>query len=397
MRPDSDGGPTPVGLSTIRDVLIAAGEPSGDALAAELVRAAAALAPDVRFFGMTGPALEAAGAERIVDAGEIAVMGLVEVVGRIPAARRALATLEAAAAQRRPAGAILVDSPDFNLRLGPRLARLGIPVVQVVSPTIWAWRPGRVGSLRKSVRRLLVTLPFETAVYEGTGVDAVYVGNPVLDRVPKELAPRSEVADRIGAAESAPWVALLPGSRAAELARVGPIVARAAKLVREVVPAAEFVVPVAPGVDVARVEEAFAEGPPIRLVTGDRFEALAHCAAGIVKSGTGSLELAVLGVPHVVVWAAAPVTWWLARLMVRVEHVALPNLIAGRRVVPEFLQSAAKPEAVAAPVVTWLTDEEARAEVAEELAAVRAALGPPGIAARAAAAALEALGLVTAP
>lgn len=239
-----------------------------------------------------------------------------------------------------------------------------------------------------------MTLPFEAELYRGTGVDAVYVGNPVLDRVPAKTPSREEVAEAIGAVAAAPWVALLPGSRASELARIGPRVARAARRIREAVPTCEFVVPVAPGVDPAAVEEALAAGPPVRLVREGRFEALAHCAAGIAKSGTGSLELAVLGVPHVVVWAAAPVTWWLARLLVDVEAVALPNLIAGRRVVPEFLQSAARPDRIAAPVITWLTDHEAREAVVEELAHVRTALGPPGVGGRAARAALEALGLV---
>ena len=392
MRSAADGRPTPVEGSTIPEILIAAGEPSGDALAAELVRAAASIAPDVRFFGMTGPELEAAGAERVVASEAIAVMGLVEVVGRLPAAWRALAELEATTVGRGAAGAILVDSPDFNLRLARRLARRGIPVVQVVSPTVWAWRPGRIGILRRAVRRLLVTLPFEAQVYRGTGVDAVYVGNPVVDRVPVSPAPRDTVARRIGAVAAAPWVAILPGSRASELARIGPILARAARHVREAVPTIEIVVPVAPGVDPDAVQRALAEGPPVRLVTDGRFEALAHCEVGIAKSGTGSLELAVLGVPHVVAWAGAPVTWWAARLLVRgIEHVALPNLIAGKRVVPEFLQGAARPQAIAAPVITWLTRPEARAEALGELAAVREALGPPGFANRAARAALEAL------
>jgi len=389
----SDGRPTPVEGSTIPDILITAGEPSGDALAAELVEAARDLVPGARFFGMTGPSLEAAGAERVVATSEIAAMGIAEVVGRIPAARRALAALEEEAVRRGAAGAILVDAPDFNLRLAVRLARRGIPVVQVVSPTVWAWRKGRIKTLARAVRRLVVTLPFEVDVYRGTGVDAVYVGNPVMDRVPAEPPRRVEVAEAIGAVAAAPWLALLPGSREAELARIGPVVAAAARLVREAVPNVELVAPVAPGVDPALVEDALAGAPPIHLVTERRFEALALCEAGIVKSGTGSLELAALGVPHVVAWAGAPLTWWVGKLLVRAEHVALPNLIAGRRVVPEFLQGAARPAAVAAPVVKWLTDPGAWADVSSALTRVREALGPPGFAPRAARAAIDALGI----
>lgn len=342
---------------------------------------------------MTGPALEAEGVERVVDAGDLGAMGVLEVLGRIPAARRALGRLAAEAERRRVAGAILVDAPDFNLRLADRLARHGVPVVQIVSPTVWAWRRGRVETLRRAVRRLLLTLPFETSVYEGTGIDAVYVGNPVLDRVPDPIPPRVDVAERLGLAPGAPWVALLPGSRAAELERLGPIVVEAARRVRQGVPGVEFIVPVAPGVEPGAVAAALAEGPPARLAIERRLEPLAHCAAAIVKSGTGSLELAVLGVPHVVAWATSALTWWTARLLVDVEHVALPNLIAGKRIVPEFLQAAAHPEAIAAPIVTWLRDPAAHRAVVDELEGVRAALGPPGFAERAARAALEALGL----
>ncbi len=341
--------------------------------------------------------MEAAGARRVMAASEIAAMGIAEVAGRLMAARRALSNLEVEAVARGAAGAILVDAPDFNLRLAERLARRGIPVVQVVSPTVWAWRKGRIRTLERSVRRLIVTLPFEVDVYEGTGVDAVYVGNPVADRVPAVPPRRADVADAIGAVAAAPWLAVLPGSREAELKRIGPLLARAARIVLNAVPNAELVVPVAPGVNPALVEASLEGAAPLHLVTEGRFEALSLCEAGLVKSGTGSLELAGLNVPHVVAWAGAPLSWWVGRLLVRVEHVALPNLIAGRRVVPEFLQGAARPEAIAAPVVKWLTDPGAWADAAGALTRVREALGPRGWAPRAARAALDALGLPTAP
>ena len=369
-----------------------AGEPSGDALGAELVRAARAIRPTLSLFGATGPELESAGVERVVDTRELSVMGLVEVIERLPAAWRALAQLEEAAADRPADGAILIDSPDFNLRLAGRLSGRGIPVVQYVSPTVWAWRPGRVRALERSVRRLLLTLPFEAAFYEDTDVDAVYVGNPAVDRLPERPAPRAEVAPRLGLPEEAPWVAIVPGSRAGELARVAPALAAAAARVAAAVPQAVFLAPVAPGLEPAEVARALAAGRPVTLVAEDRLEALGHAAAALATSGTASLELALLGVPHVVAYRAAPATYAAARLLVDTDWIALPNLIAGATVVPEFVQRL-DPAALAAPVVTWLSDPDARAEVVEGLAGVRAALGPPGVAARAAAAALEALGI----
>ena len=375
------------------DVLIVAGEPSGDALAGELVRAASELRPDVRFFGATGPELESAGAERVLPTSTLSTMGLTEVVGKLPAALKALSTLERAAVERPAAGAILVDSPDFNLRLARRLARRGVPVVQYVAPTVWAWRRGRTRAVRRYVRRLIVTLPFEAEGYREAGVDAVYVGHPALDRIPRPLPARSEVAARAGLPSGRRWVALLPGSRAAELERLGGPFAAAAARIAARVPDAAFLSPVAPGVDPERVAEALTGGPAVALVQRGRHEVLAHCVAAVAASGTASLELALLGVPHVVAYRVSALTWGAARLLVRVDHVALPNLIAGKAIVPEFLQGAARAAAIAGPVLTWLADEAARAEVVRELTRVREAIGPPGVAGRAAREALNALAL----
>lgn len=353
------------------------------------MRAAGELAPGLAFFGATGPELEAAGAERVVATRELSVMGLVEVAAHIPAIWRAMGRLERAAIERQATGAVLVDSPDFNLRLARRLARRGVPVVQYVSPTVWAWRPGRVKVLERAVRRLLVTLPFEAAWYAETEVDAVYVGNPARDRLPEHPAARAEVAARLDLPPEAPWVAIVPGSREGELARVAPALAAAATRVAAALPGTVFLAPVAPGLEPAEVEAALAGGPAVRLVAARRLEALGHAAAALATSGTASLELALLGVPHVVAYRASPATYAAARLLVDTDWIALPNLIAGATVVPEFVQRL-DPAELAAPVVTWLTDPGARAEAAEGLAGVRAAVGPPGVARRAAAAALDA-------
>ena len=204
--------------------------------------------------------------------------------------------------------------------------------------------------------------------------------------------PRAEIASRLGLPEDAPWVAIVPGSREGELKRVAPALAAAAARVAAAVPEAVFLAPVAPGLEPAEVARALADGPPVTLVAEHRLEALGHAAVALATSGTASLELALLGVPHVVAYRAAPATYAAARLLVDTDWIALPNLIAGATVVPEFVQRL-DPAELAAPVVTWLADPDARAEVVEGLAGVRAALGPPGVAARAAAAALEALGV----
>jgi len=375
------------------EVLVVAGEPSGDEIAASIVGAAAGLAPGVRFFGATGLALDAAGAERVVATRDLSVMGLAEVLTTLPTAIRALGVLVDEAEARGAVGAILVDAPDFNLRLAGRLARRGIPVVQVVSPTVWAWRESRIRTLERTVRRLLVTLPFEERLYDGTAVDATYVGHPAVDRIAADPPPREGIAERLGIDPARPWVAVLPGSRTGELDRTAPVLGRAMARIRSRHPAVEAVVPVAPGLDPGEVEAALAAARPVCLVTEDRMEALARCDAAMATSGTASLELALLGVPHVVAYVMNPLTYRVARLLVDVDHIALPNLVAGRTVVPEYIQSRATPGAVAAPVETWLADEGARRAVAEGLACVGETLGPPGFGDRAAAAALESLGI----
>ncbi|MDX1623663.1 MAG: lipid-A-disaccharide synthase [Gemmatimonadota bacterium] len=374
-------------------ILIVAGEPSGDALAAEFLRALRDRAPGTRAFGATGPQLEEAGAERVVATSDLSVMGLVEVVSSLPTVLGALRRLASEARERRPDGAVLVDSPDFNLRLARRLRGSGIPVVQYVGPTVWAWREGRIRTLEKNVRRLLVTLPFEPEVYAGADLDVVYVGNPAVDRIPSDPPPRPEMAGWLDLPEEAPWVALLPGSRSDELERMGPLLSEAARRVRGARPEVRFLAPIAPGAEPPAVVESLSGGPAVRFVAERRYEALGHCAAAIATSGTASLELALLGVPHVVGYRMATLSWWIARALVDVEHVALPNLIAGRRVVPELLQRAATPEALAGPVSTWLVDRGAREEVRKGLGEVAEALGPGGVADRAAAATASVLGL----
>ncbi len=374
-------------------VLIVAGEPSGDAIGAELVDAVRNMESSIRFFGATGPALEAAGAKRVVATRELTTIGLTEVLPRLPAIRRAMKRLERAAVDQQTIGAVLIDSPDFNLRLARKLNRRSIPVVQYVSPTVWGWRPGRVSALEKSVRRLLLTLPFEAEFYRDSRVDAVYVGHPALDRTPADLGTRESVAARLGLNASRRWVALLPGSRSGELHRMGSLLAESAARIRQRIPDIEIVTMVAPGLDPSAVASALAGVAGLKLVETDRHVALGHCDAAIVTSGTVSLELAMLGVPHVVAYRLSHVTFAIAKRMARVRWIALPNLIAGRAIVPELIQRDAQPHRLAQPVIEWLEDDHARAAIRDELRGVSQALGPPGVAERAARAALSVFGI----
>lgn len=368
-----------------QSLLVVCGEASGDLLAAGVVRALAGVAPGVRAYGMGGDQCRAAGVETVLDCSQIAVMGIAEVVPALPRVFAALWRLTRLARERRPSAALLVDAPDFNLRLAPRLRALGVPVVGYVSPTVWAWRAGRVRRVARDLAALCCVLPFEPAFYEARGyAKATYVGHPLLD------APASRPLS-----ESArpPRLALLPGSRRQEVRRLAPrLAAAAARLVAER-PSLDVVAPVASGLEVAWVAAQFARGGLVpRCVCEPARDVLAASDAAVVASGTATLEAALAGTPHVVVYAVSPLTWAVARLFVRTPFVGLPNLVAGRAVVPELLQRDCNEARIAREVAPLLdAASPGRAAQVAAFADVRASLGAPGASARVAAEILRVL------
>lgn len=363
-----------------------AGEASGDQHAAAVVREIRQRAPGVRFFGMGGPALRAQHVDLIYGAEEISVMGLTEV---LPKLRRILAVMEGlrrAAERRRPACALLVDVPDFNLRLARALKRMGVKVAYYVSPMVWAWRPGRVEQVAARVDRMLCILPFEAPFYRRHGVAAEYVGNPVLEQVP-DRAPPGEFRRRLGL-EDRRTLALLPGSRMSEIRRLVPVMARAAVQLRGRHPDLQVVVPVAPSIREEEIASRFGEARPV-LVRGRAAEAVGASDVSVVASGTAVLEAGLMERPLVVVYRVAPLTGLVARAMLQVRHVSLVNLLAGREVVPELLQGALTPERVVGEVERLLGSAEDRERMVAGLREVRAALGEKGAAGRAAEAVLK--------
>jgi lipid-A-disaccharide synthase len=372
-------------LMTPLDILVVAGEASGDQHAAALVTQLRALRPDLRFYGMGGPRLREAGVELLFDAREVSVMGITEVLPRLPRILAILRGLSRAAEARRPALALLVDIPDFNLRLAERLKRLGVPVAYYISPMIWAWRQGRVRTIARRVDRMLCILPFEEAFYRGAGVAARYVGSPVVEQVPP-AGPAEDFRRALGLAPDRPTLALLPGSRQSELRRLLPaMVAAARELVAER-PGTQVVVPVAPTLSRAEVAAHF-EGSGLSplLVDGRAPEAVGASDVAVVASGTAVLEAGLMERPLVVVYRVSWLTGLVGRLMLKVAHVALVNLLAGRRLVPELLQGEMTPARIAAEVRRVWGPGPEREAVVQGLTAVRDALGPPGAAARAAA------------
>jgi lipid-A-disaccharide synthase len=332
-------------------------------------------------FGLGGPRMREAGVELVADSSEVAVVGISEVVRRLPGVWRAYRRLAEKAIRRKPALAILVDFPDFNLRLARRLHAAGIRCVYFISPQVWAWRRGRVHLIKRLVERVLCIFPFEEQFYRDAGVPVDFVGHPLVDMV-KPTMDRAAFCARHELDATKPIVALLPGSRASELRHHLPGIAATCLSLDKALPC-QFVVACAPGIAQAEYQ-GIANSLPVKLVAGATHDALAACDCAIVASGTATVEAALLGAPMVVVYRVSAASAFLLRRMVRTPHFAMVNLIAGRRVVPEFIQDEFTPEAVAATVRRLLESPANRAEMKQALAEVRAKLGPGGAIARAA-------------
>ncbi|MCL2458032.1 MAG: lipid-A-disaccharide synthase [Desulfobulbus sp.] len=378
-----------------REVMIVAGEASGDLHGARLVQALQALDPCLRFCGMGGQELRAAGVELLADAAKLAVVGAVEVLshlGDILRARRALIERMRA---RRPALLILIDYPDFNFLLARKAKQLGIPIFYYISPQLWAWRSGRIRTIKRLVDRMAVILPFEPSFYARHGVQVDFVGHPLLDSVKPGLSPDAFKSQH-AIEPNRTLVGLLPGSRRKEIAALLPVFLDAAGLVARDLPRVTFLLPQAPTINRDLLDQyglaAWQERLDIRVVSEGRYAMMAACDAAMAASGTVVLELGILGVPTVAAYRMSPHTYWLGRLLIRgVRFFSLINLIADREVIPELLQNAANPEQIARATLTMLQDEEKRQATLAGLAEVRRRLGGPGASQRAAAAALDLL------
>ena len=363
--------------------MMVAGEVSGDIHAGNLLQRLRTIRPGVEAFGVGGERLHAAGLELVASSDELAHMGLVEVIRELPRIRAVMHRLVKEAAARRPSVAVLVDSPDFNLRLAARLARLEIPVVLYVSPQLWAWRRGRVTTVRRLAREVLCILPFEVGFYEGYGVNARYVGHPLVDDLADDGLLDHEIAPVPGR------LALLPGSRAMEIRQLLPVMIESLRNMGddEVTDAALIQAPGTAEIT-ARVLSECPSDPRLRVVTGsDRRSVHASCSLAWTASGTATLECALLDVPMIVGYRLQRVSATLARLLVRVPHIALANLIAEQRAAPELLQHDWNPDRLvflSRELLATGGEEQRRA-----LATVRERLGKPGASLRAAEAVAE--------
>jgi lipid-A-disaccharide synthase len=399
-------------------IMISCGEPSGDLYAGALVSEIFHREPAAEVFGFGGQRLAAAGARLVGDFQGLSVTGLTEAIRVLPRSFAMLRRLAAVAREQRPDVFVAIDFPDFNFRLMATLHRLGIPVVYYISPQLWAWRARRMETMKRFVDRVLVIFPFEEELYRRAGIPVEFVGHPLVDLV-RVQQPRAALLREHGLDPVAPTVALLPGSRTNELARIVPVLAASLPLIRTRVPNVQFVIAAAPNLadelfkplmvrlkpdptDDARRKQVASQYPPesgghhrwdppsggpvlIRERTDD---VLAASDVVITASGTATVQAALHERPMVVVYRLSPLTYRIGKPFVRVDMYAMANLVAGKRVVPELIQEHFTAERVAAETIRFLTDAELSRRTRDELRQVRERLGEPGASARAAEAVL---------
>lgn len=369
-------------------LLLSCGEPSGDLYAGALIRELRALSPEMTITGLGGPQFAAAGGVLLEDFRGSAVTGVTAPLANIPRLLGLLRRLVAFARRERPDALVVVDFQFFNARLARRVKNLGIPVVYYVGPQIWAWRPGRLKAIRRVASRVLVIFPFEAAIYEKGGVPVEFVGHPLVD-VTKPTVSREAFLGRLGLLTAAPTVAILPGSRPDEVRRILPDLLAASERIRERVPDAQFVVARAPRL---RNELFAAVLPPALMVEGETDAVLASADVALTASGTATVQAALHDTPMVIVYRLPALEYLVGRRFMKIDTFGMVNLIAGERIVPELIQHAFTPAAVAAEAISMLTDRTRAARIREGLAIVRTRLGDPGASRRAAEAILQVLG-----
>jgi lipid-A-disaccharide synthase len=363
--------------------MIVAGEPSGDAHAAALVAALNQKTSQIECFGATGPQMRAAGVETVVDSDELAIMGILEVAQVLPKFIAAFRTLKTAAIQQSPDAVVLVDWPEFNLRLASSLHRRGLKVIYYISPQLWAWRPRRINRIKRDVDLLLSILPFEAEWFKSRGVDHVeFVGHPLAGEVKPRIG-REEFCRQQDLDPTKPIVSFLPGSRRKELQRILPPMAAAIRKLKSTHPEIQPLIAVAPSRTIEETKEILSPLNSIRLVQGQTREALAASDAAAIASGTATLEGALLETPMVVVYKESAVNWHTLGRLITVPHYGLVNLVAGGEVATELMQTELTADNLAHEIIQLL-DPDRNRTAREELRRVRSRLGEAGASERAA-------------
>ena len=367
-----------------KKILLVAGEVSGDLHGSRLVEAIQSIDPEIQFFGVGGEGLKRVGMKLLYPSQSLSVVGITEVLLKLRPILRALRGLKKSLDRERPDLIILVDFPDFNLRLAKIAHRRGIPILYYVSPQVWAWRPKRIKLIARLVKKMIVLFPFEVPLYEAAGVDVEWVGHPLLDTVRPALS-KEKAFQQLGLDPKRRTIGLLPGSRMHEVKRLLPPLLASADVLQREIPDLQFVVPLAPGIPKTILSPWMKNiSVPVIVVEGFTYDAMNLSDLLIVASGTATLEGAILGKPMVIIYKVSLLSYWIARALIRVDHIGLVNLVAEKEIAPELIQRDVNPRRIADEAFRILRDPLLSRKMVESMGEVRQKLGEPGAAQRAA-------------
>jgi lipid-A-disaccharide synthase len=365
--------------------MIVTGEASGDLHGAKLMSAITAQLPDTKFFGVGGKNMAAKGCEILIPGEELAVMGIVEIVGHLPVILNAFNKLKREFyGSNKPDALVLIDFPEFNLRLARQAKKAGIPVLYYVSPQVWAWRRGRVKKIAAVVDSLAAIFPFEPAFYDGQDILVKYVGHPLLDEF-EEAGNCQNLRPRLQIAQNKKVVGLFPGSRHNELRYMLDTLVESAQLIFDKEPEAHFLVPVANTLSRADIQSRFPTELPVSFIESDDatiYDVASSCDTILTVSGTVTLQIALVGTPMAIFYKVSPLTYSIGKRLINVDHAGLANIVAGARIVPEFIQDMATPQNLADEALRVLSDSRYASDMRSALENVHTKLGEPGCSAR---------------
>jgi len=365
-------------------IMIVAGEASGDLHGGNLVREMNRIDPNIKFFGVGGKNMKEAGVDLVANSADMAVVGLTEVFSRLGTIRGVMRRLKTLLKTVSPDLLILIDYPDFNLSLAKIAKKNGVKIFYYISPQVWAWRKGRIETIKKNIDKMAVILPFEAQLYHEAGVEAFFVGHPLLDLVKLKYS-RTEAFKLFDIHEGVTTVGILPGSRESEVVKLLPSMLKAAEIIKEELSPVQFILPLADTLDINFITDIINKYPvPVKIIRNEIYDVIACADVVMVASGTATLETALLEKPMVIIYKISPLSYTIGKMIIHIDHIGLVNVIAGKTLVPELIQNKATPENIAAEIIHLLTNEEEMHRTRSALSQIRNMLGAPGASSRAA-------------